>query len=109
MITIARKTYPKLTDSTINAIFYHLFSWKDRKSLFTKIRGVPLKKLLNIASKEYPELSPKMDGIKQKQKRYALRALGNLKKSFLIRWLSQYAVYCASFIPSQNRINLLSS
>jgi glycosyltransferase involved in cell wall biosynthesis len=55
MLLIAEKTYPLLRSEVIRSLFFHLFAWQERRSLFTKRPSLRLAKALQEANALYPE------------------------------------------------------
>ncbi len=79
MLLIAEKTYPLLRSDVIRSLFFHLFAWRERRSLFTERPSLPLTKALQEANAFYPELSYKSYLLNRFHRRLAVRAFSKLK------------------------------
>ena len=79
MLLIAEKSYPLLSSEVIRSLFYHLFSWQDRRSLFTEQPSLRLASALQEANTLYPELSYRNYWLQRFHQRLAAKAFGRLK------------------------------
>lgn len=79
MIKIAHKTYPNLQDKTIYTLFYHLFSWPERRKSFKSIQLSDFNVARRKAGELYPELMPQIVPLKQRLKGLALRSYAKLR------------------------------
>jgi glycosyltransferase involved in cell wall biosynthesis len=80
MLLIAEKTYPLLRSEVIRSLFFHLFAWQERRSLFTKRPSLRLAKALQEANAFYPELYYKSYLLHRFHRLLAGRTFGRLKK-----------------------------
>ena len=81
MLLIAKKTYPLLRPEVIQSLFFHLFAWQDRRTLFTAQRPLSLADSLREAQRIYPELSYWSYLLNGVIHRKAAKALGRLKQT----------------------------
>lgn len=79
MLLIAEKTYPLLRSDVIRSLFFHLFAWRERRSLFTERQSLPLAKALQEANAFYPELSYRSYLLNRFHRQLAVRAFSKLK------------------------------
>ena len=81
MQLIAEKTYPLLRREVIRSLFFHLFAWRERRSLFTTQPPIRLAEAIHEAHAYYPELSYWNCLMRGVHRRLAVRALGRLKNT----------------------------
>jgi glycosyltransferase involved in cell wall biosynthesis len=81
MLRIAEKFYPLLSSEVIRCLFFHLFSWQDRRTLFTEQPSLRLVSALQEANTLYPELSYRSYLLQRFHQRLAAKAFGRLKNS----------------------------
>jgi glycosyltransferase involved in cell wall biosynthesis len=82
MLLIAEKTYPLLKAEVIKSLFFHLFAWQERRSMFTTQPSLRLTDAIQEASSIYPELSYWNYLMHRFHPRHAVRALRKLKDSY---------------------------
>jgi glycosyltransferase involved in cell wall biosynthesis len=82
MLLIAEKTYPLLKAEVIKSLFFHLFAWQERRSMFTTQPSLRLTDAIQEASFIYPELSYWNYLMHRFHPRHAVRALRKLKDSY---------------------------
>ncbi len=80
MIRVACKNYPKLSSATIRSLFYYLFTWRERRHLFTKRPALSHKQAIRLARLEYPELSATPSIIEAIIKKARAKACGILQQ-----------------------------
>jgi glycosyltransferase involved in cell wall biosynthesis len=85
MLLVAQKTYPLLRAEVIRSLFYYLFAWQERRSLFTEQPSLRLADAIQEANAFYPELSYWSSLLKGVHQRLALKAYGKLRNSVLFR------------------------
>jgi glycosyltransferase involved in cell wall biosynthesis len=81
MMLIAEKTYPLLRDELVRSLFFHLFAWQERRTLFTAEPTISLADALHEASSAYAELSYWSYLTRKLHRRLVARALAKLKDS----------------------------
>lgn len=81
MVLIAEKIYPLLRTEVIRSLFFYLFAWQARRSLFTTQPSLRLAEAIQEASSFYPELSYWSYLLRRFHRRLALRAFDKLKNS----------------------------
>ncbi|MEA5442686.1 glycosyltransferase family 2 protein [Cyanobium gracile] len=81
MLLIAEKTYPLLSSEVLRSLLYYLFSWQDRRTLFTEQPSLRLASALQEANALYPELSYRNFWLQRFHRRFAARVFGKLKNS----------------------------
>ncbi|MEA5390275.1 glycosyltransferase family 2 protein [Cyanobium gracile UHCC 0139] len=81
MLLIAERTYPLLRSEVIRSLFFHLFAWHERRSLFIERPPLPLASALQEANAFYPELSYRGYLLQRLHRRLAVKAFGRLKNS----------------------------
>lgn len=81
MLLVAKKTYPLLRAEVIRSLFYYLFAWKERRSLFTEQPSLRLTDAIQEANAFYPELSYWSYLLKGFHQRLAFKAYSKLKGS----------------------------
>ena len=82
MVRIASKYYPQLRPIVIKSLFYHLFSWRNRRVYFTEGRALCLKESTKEANSYYPQL-PYLTGLfKEDIRQIAQRISGKIGHAF---------------------------
>lgn len=81
MLLIAEKNYPLLRPEVIRSLYFHLFAWQERRTLFADHPAMSLAEALQEAQAFYPELSYASFLLQRFHQRLASRVLGKLKNS----------------------------